>query len=102
MHPTMISCSEVPRMPKSPLYLAKTFTQTNFMEIATAMQDLGVGLYSDGTTASVEMFAEGLAWLFNVRIDNPNQCRRAVINRKLRLMQFLDRLQGYIVERSQQ
>ena len=101
-HPSVISCSEESRIPKSPLYLAEPFTPTDLMEIATAMQGLGVGRCSDGSTASVEMFAEGFAWLFNVRIKNPGQCRYALLNRKLRLTRFLDRLRGYLIDRSRQ
>ena len=41
------------------------------------------------------------SWMFNVRINNPIQCRRGVINRKLRLTRFLDLLRNSLIEESQ-
>ena len=66
------------------------------------MQGLGVGRCLDGSQASLDMFVESFSWMFNVRINNPNQCKHAILNRKLRLTRFLDLLRGYLIERSQQ
>ena len=87
VHPDIMNAPEDARCPKSPIYLA-------------GMQGLGVGRLIDGSKASVQTFAEAVAWLFNVRIRNPDQARHAVVNRKLRLTRFLDRLRGYLIEES--
>lgn len=50
----------------------------------------------------MELLVEYFSWMFNVRINNPNQCRRAVVNRKLRLTRFLNLLRGCLIEKSQQ
>ena len=51
--------------------------------------------------ANVEQLVELFSWMFNVRINNPIQCRRGVINRKLRLTRFLDLLRNSLIEESQ-
>ena len=71
-----ISCE----VPKSPLYLSKEFTPTDVMELIAALHTAGVGRRIDGSRANVEPLVE----LFSVRINNPIQCRRGGINRKLR------------------
>ena len=60
-----------------------------------------MGRRIDGTRANVEQLVELLSWMFNVRINNPDQCRHAVVNRKLRLMRFLDLLRNHLIECSQ-
>ena len=55
----------------------------------------------DGTRAKVEQLVELFSWMFNVRINNPIQCCRAVVNRKLRLMRFLNLLRNHLIECSQ-
>ena len=101
-HPAVMDCSKKVALPKSPIYLAEQFTPTDLMEIVTSMQGLGVGRCLDGSQASLDMFVESFSWMFNVRINNPNQCKHAILNRKLRLTRFLDLLRGYLIERSQQ
>ena len=100
VHPDIMNAPEDARCPKSPIYLAEGFTPTDLMELVAGMQGLGVGRLIDGSMVSVETFAEAVAWLFNVRIRNPDQARHAVVNRKLRLTRFLDRLRGYLIEES--
>ena len=92
-----ISCE----VPKSPLYLAEPFTPTDLMELIAALHCAGVGRRIDGTRANVEQLVELFSCMFNVRINNPIQCRRAVINRKLRLTRFLDLLRNSLIEESQ-
>lgn len=99
-HPAIMNTEKGAPQPKSPIYLAEGFTLTDLMEVATAMQGLGVGRLIDGSAVSVETFVEQIAWLFNVRVKNPDQARYAVVNRKLRLTRFLDRLRGYLIEES--
>ena len=87
--------------PRSALYLAEPFTPTDLMELITALHSVGVGRRIDGTRANVEQLVELFSWMFNVRINNPIQCRRGVINRKLRLTRFLDLLRNSLIEESQ-
>lgn len=87
--------------PRSALYLAEPFTPTDLMELITALHSAGVGRRIDGTRANVEQLVELFSWMFNVRINNPIQCRRGVINRKLRLTRFLDLLRNSLIEESQ-
>ena len=87
--------------PRSVLYLAEPFTPTDLMELITALHSAGVGRRIDGTRANVEQLVELFSWMFNVRINNPIQCRRGVINRKLRLTRFLDLLRNSLIEESQ-
>ena len=51
----------------------------------------------DGMATLVDV----LSGTFNVRINNPEQCRHAVVNRKLRLTRFLDFLRNNLIAYSQ-
>ena len=88
-------------VPKSPLFLSEQFTPTDIMELATALQLSGAIRRIDGTRADLATLVDVLSRTFNVRINNPEQCRHAVVNRKLRLTRFLDFLRNSLVEYSQ-
>ena len=100
-HPAVMDRLREPEKPCSVLYLAEQFTPTDLMELITALHSAGVGRRIDGTRANVEQLVELFSWMFNVRINNPIQCRRGVINRKLRLTRFLDLLRNSLIEESQ-
>ena len=100
-HPAVMDRLREPEKPRSALYLAEPFTPTDLMELISALHLAGVGRRIDGTRANVEQLVGLFSWMFNVRINNPIQCRRAVINRKLRLTRFLDLLRGSLIEESQ-
>lgn len=100
-HPAVMDRLREPEKPRSALYLAEPFTPTDLMELISALHLAGVGRRIDGTRANVEQLVELFSWMFNVRINNPIQCRRAVINRKLRLTRFLDMLRNSLIEESQ-
>lgn len=87
--------------PRSALYLAESFTPTDLMELISALHLAGVGRRIDGSRANIELLVEQFSWMFNVRINNSIQCRRAVVNRKLRLTRFLDLLRNSLIEESQ-
>ena len=88
-------------VPKSPLYLSKEFTPTDLMELIAALQISGAVRRIDGSPADLPTLVDVLSKSFNVRINNPEQCRHAVVNRKLRLTRFLDLLRNSLVEYSQ-
>ncbi len=88
-------------IPRSPLFLSGQFTPTDIMELATALQLSGAIRRIDGTRADLATLVDVLSRTFNVRINNPEQCRHAVVNRKLRLTRFLDFLRNSLVEYSQ-
>ena len=88
--------------PKSPLYWSKQFTATDLMELMTALQLTGAVRRMDGTQIDWETLVGVLSRVFNIRINNPAQCRHAVVNRKWRLTRFLDLLRNYLVESSRQ
>ena len=100
-HPAVMDRLREPEKPRSALYLAEPFTPTDLMELITALHSAGVGRRIDGTRANVEQLVELFSWMFTVRINNPIQCRRGVINRKLRLTRFLDLLRNSLIEESQ-
>ena len=100
-HPAVMDRLPQSEKPRSALYLAEQFTPTDLMELITALHSAGVGRRIDGTRANVEQMVELFSWMFNVRINNPIQCRRGVINRKLRLTRFLDMLRNSLIEESQ-
>ena len=100
-HPAIMDRLREPEKPCSVLYLAEPFTPTDLMELITALHSAGVGRRIDGTRANVEQLVELFSWMFNVRINNPIQCRRGVINRKLWLTRFLDLLRNSLIEESQ-
>ena len=85
-------------VPKSPLYLSKEFTPTDLMELIAALQISGAVRRIDGSPADLPTLVDVLSKSFNVRINNPEQCRHAVINRKLRLTRFLDLLRNHLIE----
>lgn len=101
-HPAVMNRLREGDKPRSALYLAEPFTPTDLMELIAALHAAGVGRRIDGSRANVEQLVELFSWMFNVRINNPIQCRRGVINRKLRLTRFLDLLRGCLIEKSQQ
>lgn len=100
-HPAVMDRLPQSEKPRSVLYLAEPFTPTDLMELIAALHSAGVGRRIDGTRANVEQLVELFSWMFNVRINNPIQCRRGVINRKLRLTRFLDLLRNSLIEESQ-
>ena len=100
-HPAVLDRLPQSEKPRSVLYLAEPFTPTDLMELITALHSAGVGRRIDGTRANVEQLVELFSWMLNVRINNPIQCRRGVINRKLRLTRFLDLLRNSLIEESQ-
>ena len=100
-HPAVMDRLPQSEKPRSVLYLAEPFTPTDLMELITALHSAGVGRRIDGTRANVEQLVELFSWMFNARINNPIQCRRGVINRKLRLTRFLDLLRNSLIEESQ-
>ena len=88
-------------VPKSPLFLSEQFTPTDIMELATALQLSGAIRRIDGTRIDLATLVDVLSGTFNVRINNPEQCRYAVVNRKLRLTRFLDFLRNNLIAYSQ-
>ena len=88
-------------VPKSPLFLSEQFTPTDIMELATALQLSGAIRRIDGTRVDLATLVDVLSGTFNVRINNPEQCRYAVVNRKLRLTRFLDFLRNNLIAYSQ-
>ena len=88
-------------VPRSPLFLSGQFTPTDIMELATALHLSGAIRRIDGTRVDLTTLVDVLSRTFNVRINNPEQCRHAVVNRKLRLTRFLDFLRNSLVEYSQ-
>lgn len=100
-HPAVMDRLPQSEKPRSVLYLAEPFTPTDLMELIAALHAAGVGRRINGTRANVEQLVELFSWMFNVRINNPIQCRRGVINRKLRLTRFLDLLRNSLIEESQ-
>ena len=100
-HPAVMDRLPQSEKPRSALYLAEPFTPTDLMELITALHSAGVGRRIDGTRTNVEQLVELFSWMLNVRINNPIQCRRGVINRKLRLTRFLDLLRNSLIEESQ-
>ncbi len=88
-------------VPKSPLFLSEQFTPTDIMELATALQLSGAIRRIDGTRIDLATLVDVLSGTFNVHINNPEQCRHAVVNRKLRLTRFLDFLRNNLIAYSQ-
>ena len=77
------------------------FSPNNIMELITALHLSGAIRRIDGTRVDLATLVDVLSRTFNVRINNPIQCRRGVINRKLRLTRFLDLLRNSLIEESQ-
>ena len=88
-------------VPKSPLFLSEQFTPTDIMELATALQLSGAIRRIDGTRVDLATLVDVLSGTFNVRINNPEQCRHTLINRTLRLTHFLDILRNNLIAYSQ-
>ena len=86
---------------KSPLFLSEQFTPTDIIELATALQLSGAIRRIDGTRVDLATLVDVLSGTFNVRINNPEQCRHTLINRKLRLTHFLDILRNNLIAYSQ-
>jgi len=88
-------------VPKSPLFLSEQFTPTDIMELTTALHLSGAIRRIDGTRVDLATLVDVLSRTFNVRINNPEQCRNTLINRKLRLTHFLDILRNNLIAYSQ-
>ena len=80
---------------------ASLLTPTDIMELATALQLSGAIRRIDGTRIDLATLVDVLSGTFNVRINNPEQCRHTLINRKLRLTHFLDILRNNLIAYSQ-
>ena len=88
-------------IPKSPLFLSEQFTPTDIMELTTALHLSAAIRRVDGTRVDLTTLVDVLSRTFNVRINNPEQCRNTLINRKLRLTHFLDILRNNLIAYSQ-
>ena len=77
------------------------FSPNNIMELITALHLSGAIRRIDGTRVDLATLVDVLSGTFNVRINNPEQCRYAVVNRKLRLTRFLDFLRNNLIAYSQ-
>lgn len=95
-------CEERAERPKSPLYWSKDFTPTDLVELLAALHLAGAFCKVDGSRAEWALIVETFAKTVNVRVNNPDQCRHAVLNRKLRLTRFLDLLRGKLIEKSEE
>lgn len=69
--------------------------------VRTALQLSGAIRRIDGTRIDLATLVDVLSGTFNVRINNPEQCRHTLINRKLRLTHFLDILRNNLIAYSQ-
>lgn len=95
-------CDENAELPKSPLYWSKEFTPTDLVELLAALHLAGAFCKVDGSRVEWTLIVETFAKTVNIRVNNPDQCRHAVLNRKLRLTRFLDLLRGRLVEKSEE
>ena len=77
------------------------FSPNNIMELITALHLSGAIRRIDGTRVDLATLVDVLSGTFNVRINNPEQCRHTLINRKLRLTHFLDILRNNLIAYSQ-
>ena len=77
------------------------FSPNNIMELITALHLSGAIRRIDGTRVDLATLVDVLSRTFNVRINNPEQCRHTLINRKLRLTHFLDILRNNLIAYSQ-
>lgn len=85
---------------KSSLYLSSEYTQTDILELATALHKLGVIIKSDGTKANFQDIAEAFGVMFNIDFTNINQKRWVAMNRKIRLTKFIDSLREALLNKS--
>lgn len=100
-YPAVMEPDDSPAQAKSPLHLSREYTPTDIMELITALHLSGAIRYIDGKPAEMAVLVNIFSWAFNLRIKHPDQCRHAVVNRKLRLTRFLDILRNNLVEYSQ-
>ena len=66
-------------IPRSPLFLSGQFTPTDIMELATALHLSGAIRRIDGTRVDLATLVDVLSRTFNVRINNPEQCRHCLL-----------------------
>lgn len=84
----------------SPLYWSKEYTQTDLIELITAIHSLGVLRVMDGSPAGINTITSVFENMFNIKLLNTEQKRWLAKNRKLKLTRFLDILKGAMVELS--
>ena len=77
------------------------FSPNNIMEQITSLHLSGAIRRIDGTRVDLATLVDVLSRTFNVRINNPEQCRHTLINRKLRQTHFLDILRNNLIAYSQ-
>lgn len=99
-YPSIIDKASANTLKKSPLYLSTQFTPTDIMELIASLHISGAIRRIDGSQADLPTLVEVFSQTFNVKINNPEQCRHAVVNRKLRLTRFLDFLRNHLIEYS--
>lgn len=85
----------------SPLYLSDQFTITDITELITAFYLLRVLRTENGEPASLNLIIKVFERLLNIKLKNYAAIRICVLNRKIHITRFLDRMRDAIVERSQ-
>nr|DAG24712.1 MAG TPA: RteC protein [Caudoviricetes sp.] len=76
----------------SKLYLSKTCSQSNLMELISSLDVTNISVYKDGADSTFLDLVEGFEWLFNTRFNNCYEMRRRILMRKTQKTPFLDKL----------
>lgn len=83
---------------RSPFYWSSAYTPTDLMEMVSALHAAGVICKADGSPVELNKLIRTFEYLFNISIKNPERCRYATLNRKVRITQFLDTLRQAFIE----
>lgn len=86
----------------SPFFWSEEFCATDLIELVSSLHAAQAIRKADGTPAELTKLVRTFEFLFNIDIKNPQRCRNAALNRKIKITHFLDTLKNALINRSQQ
>lgn len=98
-HPELEKAKEP--VSKSPLYWSKEFTPTDLLEVLTSLAAIKAIRSADGSPSAFTSIIHVFEWALNIRFPNMQNSKHALLNRKIRLTSFIDRMKNALIELSE-
>lgn len=82
---------------KSPLHWSKKFPAIALSEILCGISMLGAINNSAGSEASFKLVVESFETFFNIKLGNPQDIKRSILRRKIKLTEFSDMIRQVLL-----
>ncbi len=96
-HPQLEELGEISNQS---VLILKDVTQTDIVEIVTSMNLLKIAYKPDRRIADFKYMVEKIGRFFGMKINNPEQLKHVILNRKTNVTSFLDRLRSALLDES--